>query len=193
MSNLIAITYPDEHRAAEVLATLKRLHSEYLIDLADACYLTKDKRGHLKLHQGQSLAGEGAKEGTQWGAIIGMLLSLPFIFVPGLGMPLLVATAGGAGIGAVSGAIAGHFSDIGVDDKFAKQLGEQLQPNSSAILALVKAAKVDDVLPEVAKYGGTVLHTTLAPDAEAKLQAILTEGEQAARAAQGSATSGEAR
>jgi uncharacterized membrane protein len=99
---------------------------------------------------------------------------------------------GGAGIGAVSGAIAGHFSDIGVDDKFAKQLGEQLGPNSSAILALVKAAKVDDVLPVVAQYGGTVLHTTLAPDAEAKLQQILTEGEQAARAAQGGAASGEA-
>jgi uncharacterized membrane protein len=183
MSNLIAITYPDEHRAAEVLATLKRLHAEYLIDLADACYLTKDKRGHLKLHQGQSLTVEGAKEGTQWGAIIGMLLSLPFIFVPGVGMPLLVATAGGAGIGAVSGAMAGHFSDLGVDDKFAKQLGEQLQPNSSAILALVKAAKVDEVLPEVAKYGGTVLHTTLAPDAEARLQAILTEGAAGSREA----------
>jgi uncharacterized membrane protein len=174
MSNLIAITYPDQHRAAEVLATLQRMHAEYLIDLADACYVTKDKRGHLKLHQGQSMTGEGAKVGTQWGALTGLLLSIPLIFVPGLGIPVLAA-------------IAGHFSDIGVDDTFAKQLGEQLQPNSSAILALVKAAKVDEVLPVVATYGGTVLHTTLAPDAEAKLQTILDDGEAAAKANQAGA------
>jgi uncharacterized membrane protein len=187
MSNLIAITYPDQHRAAEVLATLQRMHAEYLIDLADACYVTKDKRGHLKLHQGQSMTGEGAKVGTQWGALTGLLLSIPLIFVPGLGIPVLAATAVGAVSGAGVGAIAGHFSDIGVDDTFAKQLGEQLQPNSSAILALVKAAKVDEVLPVVATYGGTVLHTTLAPDAEAKLQTILDDGEAAAKANQAGA------
>jgi uncharacterized membrane protein len=191
MSNLVAITYPDEHRAGEVLATLKRLHADNLIDLADACYVTKDKRGHLKLHQGYSLTGEGAKEGTQWGAIIGLLLSMPLMFVPGLGIPVLIATGGGAAIGAATGAIVGHFSDIGVDDKFAKQLAEQLGPNSSAVLALVKAAKVEEVLPVVAAYGGTVLHSTLAPDAEQRLQAMLDAGAAASAAGEGAGGTGQ--
>ena len=72
---------------------------------------------------------------------------MPLIFVPGLGTPVLAMTVMGAASGAGVGAIAGHFSDIGVDDQFAKQLGERLRPSSSAILALVKAAKVEEALP----------------------------------------------
>jgi uncharacterized membrane protein len=188
MSDLIAVTYPDEHRAAEVLATLQRMHAEYLIDLADACYLTKDSRGRLKLHQSISLTGEGAKDGTAWGAVVGLLFSLPFVFVPGFGLAALATTAATTGVGAATGAIAGRFTDIGIDDNFAKQLGAKLQPSTSAILVLVKAAKVDEVLPEVSKYGGTVLRSTLAPDAEAKLQAALTAGAAAPPTSTGETT-----
>jgi uncharacterized membrane protein len=173
MSSLVVVTYPDEHRAAEVMATLQRLHGEYLIDLADGCVVTKDKRGHIKLHQTQHLSAEGAKAGTAWGALIGGLFALPFIFVPGVGALAMVAAT--TGVGAASGAIAGHFADIGIDDKFMKELSAQMPPSSSAVFVLVKAAKVEEVLPEVAKYGGTVLHTNLAPDAEQKLQDALAK------------------
>lgn len=57
MSTLVVAAYPDEYRAAEVLAELRRLNSTYLIDLEDACYVTKDAHGKLKLHQATSLAG----------------------------------------------------------------------------------------------------------------------------------------
>jgi len=42
MAYLVAIVYPDEYRAAEVMATLKRLQSEYLLDLEDACRVTSN-------------------------------------------------------------------------------------------------------------------------------------------------------
>ena len=51
MANLVAIVYPDQHRAAEVMATLRRLQSEYLIDLEDACVVVKDEAGKIKLHE----------------------------------------------------------------------------------------------------------------------------------------------
>ena len=75
MSSLVVVTYPDEHRAAEVMATLQRLHGEYLIDIADGCVVTKDKRGHIKLHRIQHLSTEGAKEGTAWGVLLGALFA----------------------------------------------------------------------------------------------------------------------
>jgi hypothetical protein len=50
MSTLIVIAYPEEHRAVEVLTTLKQLRSEDLIDLDDAFYVTKDKEGDTKVH-----------------------------------------------------------------------------------------------------------------------------------------------
>jgi hypothetical protein len=51
MSDLVVVTYPDEYRAAEVLAALQRLQEELLIDLEDAAYVTKEKDGKMKLHE----------------------------------------------------------------------------------------------------------------------------------------------
>ena len=48
-----------------------------------------------------------------------------------------------------------------------------MPPNSSAIFTLVRRATTDKVLPEVSKYGGTVLHTSLSGEDEAKLEAAL--------------------
>src|SRR5215469_18882013 len=131
MSNLVVVAYPDEYRAAEVFAQLQRLTSGYLVDLEDACYVTKDARGKLKLHQNTNLAGAGAAWGGLWGMLIGLLF-----FVPFLGLAL------GAGLGALSG----KLSDYGIDDKFAKQISATLQPNTSAIFMLVRSATPDKVI-----------------------------------------------
>jgi uncharacterized membrane protein len=169
MSTLVVVEYPDEYRAAEVLASLRRMSSEYLVDLEDACYVTKDAKGRLKLHQNTNLAGAGAAFGGMWGMLIGLLF-----FVPFLGLAI------GAGIGALSG----KLSDYGIDDKFAKQLTATMQPNTSAIFILVRRATTDKVLPELAKYGGTVMQTSLPQETEQKLQEALAKGgaEQIAQA-----------
>src|SRR5579872_4789053 len=82
MSNLIVVAYPDEYRAAEVLASLRRLNKEYLIDLDDACYVTKDARGKIKLHQNTSLTGAGAAWGGMWGCSSGCSSSYPSLGWP---------------------------------------------------------------------------------------------------------------
>lgn len=169
MSNLIVVAYPDEYRAAEVLASLRRLNKEYLIDLDDACYVTKDARGKIKLHQNTSLTGAGAAWGGMWGMLIGLLFFVPFI---------------GLAIGAGVGALSGKLADYGIDDKFAKQIAETMQPNTSAIFMLVRRSTPDKVVPEVAKFGGTILQTSLPKETEEKLQEALKQGggEQIAQA-----------
>lgn len=171
MSNLIVVAYPDEYRAAEVLASLRRLNSQYLIDLDDACYVTKDARGKLKLHQNTSLAGAGAAWGGMWGLLIGLLFFVPFL---------------GLAVGAAFGALGAKLSDYGIDDRFAKQLADTMQPNSSAIFMLVRRSTPDKVVPEIARFGGTILQTSLPKETEEKLQAALNQGagEQVAQAQQ---------
>jgi len=41
MTYLVAIVYPHEHRAAEVMAMLRRLQSECPLDLENACWVTR--------------------------------------------------------------------------------------------------------------------------------------------------------
>jgi uncharacterized membrane protein len=164
MAHLVAIVYPDEFRAAEVMAALKRLQSQYLLDLEDACIVTRDKeKGKIKLHQAVNLTAAGAASGAFWGTLIGMLFLMPLA---------------GLAVGAAAGALSGKLSDYGINDEFMKSLSAKLEPGSSAIFMLVRRATVDKVEPELAKFGGQVLYTNLSKEGEEKLQKLLDEGNQ---------------
>jgi len=76
----------------------------------------------------------------------------------------------GAAIAAASGALAGTLSYLGVDDNFTRELGETVRPETSALFVLVRQVTSDQVLAEVAPYGGKVLRTSLSKDDEGKLQ-----------------------
>src|SRR5689334_1016008 len=119
MSELVAIAYPDMQRAEEVLTMLGEMQSAYLIDLEDACYVTKDAQGKVKLFQAYPTTSASAKGGAVFGGLMGLMLGA-LVLMPVAGAAI------GAGLGAGTGAIAGHWSDYGIDDKFIKQLGDTL-------------------------------------------------------------------
>jgi uncharacterized membrane protein len=158
MSDLIVIAYDDEFKAEEVRLALAKLQVEHLIELEDAAVVVKNAQGKIKLKQAVNLTGTGAASGGFWGLLIGTLFFAPLF---------------GAAIGAASGALAGALSDIGVDDNFMRELGETLQPQTSALFVLVRKVTPDKVLADVSKYGGKVLRTSLSKDEEAQLQAVL--------------------
>lgn len=168
MSDLVAITYPDVNQARTVFSTLKRLVTEHVLDLDDAVYVTKDASGEVDLHQWVNLPGVGAARGAAGGALWGGLIGLLFL-QPLAGMAI------GAAVGAGTGAVVGKLSDYGIGDDFVKDLSAQMTPNSSAIFVLIRRVTADKVLPEISRYGGTVLRTSLSDDAERRLQTALSQ------------------
>lgn len=158
MSELISVAYPDAYKAADVLNTMRRLQSEYLIDLEDAAYVTKDSDGKIRLHQSVNIPAIGAVSGTFWGALIGLIFMNPLL---------------GAAIGAGSGALTGAIADYGINDDFMKGLATELRPNSSAIFILARQYTPDKVIQELSRFGGTVLRTSLTHEAENQLQLAL--------------------
>jgi uncharacterized membrane protein len=165
MSNLVAVAFPDRATAEEVMATLGRLQKEHSIELEDAVVVTRDENGKVKLHQSRNLTATGAAGGALWGGLIGLIF-----FVPLLGMA----------IGAATGAATGALTDVGVDDNFMKDLGAKLQPGGAAVIVLVHRSTPDKVLPEIAPFGGDVIHTSLDNEAEARLRHILETRDAAA-------------
>lgn len=161
MSELIAIVYPTEERAREVMQSLRRLESAHLLDLEDACYVTKDAAGRIELHQSVNVTARGALGGAFWGSLIGLIFLNPLL---------------GMLTGAAAGAVAGRFTDVGISDTFMKELGRQLSAGRSAIFALIRRATLDKVEPELAQYGGQLVHSSLSHDAEARLRAALEGG-----------------
>jgi uncharacterized membrane protein len=165
MSTLVAIAYPDQATAEEVVGTLSRLQTEHLITLEDCVVVSRNQDGKVKLHQGSKLVAGGAAGGALWGGLIGLIF-----FVPLLGMA----------VGAATGAAAGALTDVGVDDRFMKDLGAKLQPGGAAVIVLVHSSTPDKVLPEIANFGGEVIQTSLDTEAETRLRHILETRDAAA-------------
>ena len=160
MSDLVVIGFDDEHTAFEMRAALAKLQKEYLIEMEDVVVVTKDDKGKVKLHQAVNLTAAGAMGGTFWGVLIGMLFLNPLL---------------GAAIGAGAGALSGKLSDIGIDDKFMKQLGETLTTGTSALFVLVRKATPDKVLEKLKGFKGKVLKTSLTADREEELRKFLEQ------------------
>jgi uncharacterized membrane protein len=161
MSNLVGIAYPDEATAQEVARTLAELQTEHSIELDDLVVAVREEDGKVKLRQTFHTGAAGAAGGALWGGLIGLIFLAPLL---------------GMAVGAAAGGASGALTDVGVDDKFMKELGQKLQPGGAALFVLVRRSTPDKVLPRVSQYGGEVLHSSLSEDAETTLREALREG-----------------
>ena len=96
--------------------------------------------------------------GSFWGLLIGFLFLNPLA---------------GAAVGAGAGALSGKLADIGINDKFMKDLGETFTPGTSALFVLVRKATPDKVLDGLKGFKGKIIQTSLTKDKEEDLRKVL--------------------
>jgi uncharacterized membrane protein len=159
MSTLVVIGYDDQFKAEEVRLTLMKMQKDYLIDLEDAVVAVKDQNGKVRLQQAVNLTTAGAVSGGFWGTLVGLIFLNPLL---------------GLAMGAAAGAVSGALTDLGIDDKFMKELAATMKPGGSVLFVLVRKATPDKVLDEIKGSGGKILRTSLSHEDEAKLQAALS-------------------
>jgi uncharacterized membrane protein len=158
MSDLVVISFDDEHTAFEMRAALAKLQKEYLIEMEDVVVVTKNDKGKVKLHQAVNLTAAGAVGGAFWGMLIGMIFLNPLV---------------GAAVGAGAGAMSGKLRDIGISDNFMKELAETLRNDTSALFVLVRKVTPDKVLEGLKGFKGKVIQTSLSKDREEELREVL--------------------
>ena len=153
---MIVVSFADENRADEVLDTIKKMEDKAVVDLKSGAVVVRDASGKVTIKETSDF---DAKQGAIGGAIAGGLLSL-------LGGSLIK----GAILGAAGGAIAGKLIDLGLDDDFLKEIDDNLETASSAVVALVDFDQVNQAMEELDQFaGGTILHHTLSDDVYQKL------------------------
>ena len=155
MSDLVVFALKTEDGAQEMAEAVKGLQKQELIKLEDAAVVVRRQDGKAKVKQANSLVGAGALGGAFWGMLIGLLFWMPWL---------------GLAVGAISGAVAGHFTDVGIDDKFIKQVGQTIQPGQSALFLLIAQWTEDRVVSALDKFDAEVLKTSLSAEDEAKLK-----------------------
>jgi uncharacterized membrane protein len=164
MSDLIAITYKEEDSALGALNELTQLQKEHVIELEDAAVATMNQKGKVKVKQTleRQYTGTMATWGFFWGFLIGLIFGGPIFW--GLATALL------------SGLL-GKTADLGIDNKFIKEVGDSLEPGQSALFILVAKVTPDKVLPHLEKFGGEVRQTSLSKEDEEKLRKALEHPE----------------
>lgn len=152
VDHIIGVSFDKVTRAEEVLLALLHLQQEGEIAMSDVVVVTKNDEGKVKIHQTvDPTPGRSAISGSLVGMVVGMLFATPVF---------LAAAAAGAG----GAALMAKLVDLGLDDKWLKQVGQWLDPGTSAIVMLVSADVSPAVLKELGRYEGEVLYCTF-PDA----------------------------
>lgn len=163
MSQMVVFAFKDETGAAQMRDALVGLQKQQLITLSDAAIVIRKPDGKVKVRQAISLVGTGALGGAFWGMLIGLLFWAPWL---------------GLAIGAAAGALGGALSDVGIDDKFIKEVGATIEPGHSALFLLVERWTEDKVVDELTQFDAKVLQTSLSKEDEAKLQAAFGASEE---------------
>jgi uncharacterized membrane protein len=158
MSDLVVIEFPSEAKAEEVRQKLLDMQKEYLIELGDAVIAVRQPNGRIKLNQLFHPTAVGAATGTLWGALIGMIFLMPLV---------------GAAVGAASGALGGALTDVGIDDRFIKDVAASLQSGNAALFLLIRKITPDKVLADLKGIGGKVLRTSFDHSKEEALRKAL--------------------
>ncbi len=188
-ANIHAILFDDYHGADNMLTNVNTWQENGWITVEDAVIATRGAGSdepplivaagsteQPKLIAGQSAPGmqdveikQTNKQGgkfTLGGGGIGLLAGLLF------GGPI-----GGLVIGATAGAIAGALKDYGIDDNFIREVSEGLQPGNSILFLMTSGGDEEKILAELRPHRATLLKTTLPPEREAALRAVLRKSE----------------
>jgi uncharacterized membrane protein len=145
--NILVFSFLDTHTADEVVNELKASQKLGGYKVVAEAVVIREADGSVHVHE----PGEGGK-GATIGAVVGGAIGL-------LGGPagvLWLAAAGGA-----LGGVAGHFAGRSIPADDLKKIGEQLQPNSSAFLALVENTDAEAVVNSMSGINANVVTITL--------------------------------
>ena len=161
MSNLVVVAFDDMKQAGQLRATLKHMETLKEIHIDDAAIVVKDEQGQLSV---QDEVGRKLTRGIIAGTILGPLLLIAF--------PI-------AGLAVGAGAVVGFakMGEKGLDGEFIRKVTESLKPGNSALFVLVRDADREILMGELRPYKGTVLHSTLSPEAEQALKQALADFE----------------
>jgi uncharacterized membrane protein len=161
VASLTVFKFTSEDGAEQMLSKLTELQKQQLITIVDAATV-KWPEGKQKPQTRQlyNLAGIGALGGTFWGMLFGLLFFMPFL---------------GAAIGAAVGAISGAFSDVGIDDKFIKEVQSKVTPGSSALFLMSDNAVIDRIAKELEGTHFELIASNLSAEQETRLKSYFSE------------------
>lgn len=153
---VIVAAFNSPDGASLVMDEIKQGKREGLIGILDAAVVVKNAEGKLKITD----AKRRSRKGLMTGGIVGGLVGL--VFAP----PAVAVAAGGGAIGALVGKL--RSAPLKAE---MKELGTALQPNTSAIIAVIEHTWVEKLEAALAATGAQIIREALKADIAEQLEA----------------------
>jgi uncharacterized membrane protein len=161
MATLTVWKFKTAEGADQALTTLEQLQQQQLIRVLDGAVVSwPSDRRKPKTNQMRNMTAGGALGGAFWGLLFGLIFFVPLL---------------GVAIGAGMGALMGSMTDVGIDDRFVKQVRDRITPGTSALFLMSEGAVIDKVK---AAFEGTepeLIETNLSDEQESKLRAAFAD------------------
>ena len=160
-TTLTVLRFPTAEGADAMVNKLQELQTQQLITLQDAATVSWPAGSKKpKTRQLSNATGIGALSGAFWGMLFGLLFFIPIF---------------GMAVGAAFGALAGHFARYGIDEKFIKQVRDQVTEGTSALSLLTSGAVIDRVVSALKGMQFEIISTNLSQEQEAQLREAFAE------------------
>jgi predicted flap endonuclease-1-like 5' DNA nuclease len=175
-ANPMAVAQQDQTLAAFVLengAAARRLLAEIEkvdavddnVQVVDAAIVEHTKRGRVKVHQTEDMgAMKGGFHGAAMGVVVGAIVAGP-----------AGAVVGGAA-GGLLHSLRSRFHDIGIDDKFMKQVASEIDKGKSALFVQYEgqwAASIGLIENAIKAENALLIQSTLPAETAAALRALV--------------------
>lgn len=152
----IVAAFQDERAAGDTLKMLKQARREKLIGIQRAAVLRRDSKGKLHIKEATDISG---KRGMLGGGVVGAVVGV-------MAGPILLPTA----VGALLGGLATKLRDTGFSDRRLREMGEALQPGTSAIIAVIEHRWVTEIEQMLAEAGAQLITEAITADIAAQLE-----------------------
>lgn len=153
---VIVAAFNSPDGASLVMDEIKQGKREGLIGIIDAAVVVKNTEGKLKITDAKRRSRKGLVTGGVVGGLIGLVLAPP-------------AVAVAAGSGAL-GALVGKLRSAPLKAEM-KDLGSALQPNTSAIIAVIEHTWVEKLEAALADAGAQLIREVIKADIAEQLEA----------------------
>jgi uncharacterized membrane protein len=156
--HLVLAAFSTEDAAASALSDLDEMRKRGDAGVKNVAIVTKDSQSHVHVSEpGDRGFGRGALAGGLVGAVVGILAG-----------PIGWSALGGAAIGG----IAADAVDSGFRDERLQEIGEGLQPASSALVARVEPVDIEAVERSFEDRGADLVTSTISSDMAGQLDEL---------------------
>ncbi len=155
---LMAIAYPDPFSASLAMEELQVPGADVVVRQDEMAVIVRDEDGVFHVTTNAVITPDAPSWSMFWAPLFASLF-----FIPLVGMP----------IGSDLAPLVDAIGRADIDSQFRERVRALMTTGTSTLFVILQTRRADALVAALEEYGGSVLESTISPDAEGTLTSVL--------------------